>query len=219
MNIDIVSDLICPWCFIGKRRLDAVLASPVGADLTPRWRPFQLYPQLPMEGVDRATFMRARFGDDAAKRATPSAIVDEARGVGLELNYAAIKRVPNTLNGHRLVDWIGPGPAQHELMDTLFRYYFCDARDLGDVDVLADAAASVGADRDAAVAMLRGEEGIDDVRALVQDAYESGVTGVPCFVLPSGYAIPGAQSSEVLVRFIERARELEQEQARDQPNR
>lgn len=214
MYIDIVSDLICPWCFIGKRRLDQVLASPAGAGVIPRWRPFQLYPQLPMDGIDRATFMRARFGEEGANRGTPQVILDEARGAGIELNYGSIKRVPNTLNGHRLVDWIGPGPAQHELMDALFRAYFCDAKDLGDLDVLADAAASVGADRAAALEMLRGDDGVDDVRALVQDAYEAGVTGVPCFVLPTGYAIPGAQSVETLTRFIERSRELEQEQQR-----
>jgi predicted DsbA family dithiol-disulfide isomerase len=212
MYIDVVSDLICPWCFIGKRRLDQVLASPAGAGVIPRWRPFQLYPQLPMEGMDRATFMRARFGEEGARRGTPQAILDEASAVGIELNYGAVKRVPNTLNGHRLVDWVGPGPMQHALMDTLFRYYFCEARDLGDLDVLADAAASVGADRAAALDMLRGEDGVDEVRMLVQDAYDAGVTGVPCFVLPSGYAIPGAQPADVLVRIIERARELELEQ-------
>jgi predicted DsbA family dithiol-disulfide isomerase len=209
MFIDVVSDLICPWCFIGKRRLDQVLAMPAGAGVIPRWRPFQLYPQMPAEGVDRAAFMRARFGEDAAKRGTPRALLHEAESVGVELRYDRVQRVPNTLNGHRLVDWIGPGPAQHALMDTLFRYYFCEGRDLGDVDVLAEAAASVGADRDAATELLRGEEGADEVRALVQEAYDAGVTGVPCYVLPTGYAIPGAQSPEVLVRFIERARELE----------
>ena len=109
-SFDVVSDLICPWCFIGKRRLDQVLASPAGADVIPRWRPFQLYPQLPMEGLDRATFMRARFGEDAANRGTPQVILDEARGAGIELNYGAVTRVPNTLHGHRLIDWVGPGP-------------------------------------------------------------------------------------------------------------
>ena len=210
MYLDIVSDLICPWCFIGKRRLDEVLATAAGEGVVPRWRPFQLYPNLPMDGIDRATFMRARFGEDAAKRGTPQTLLDEARSVGLTLNYAAAKRVPNTLNGHRLVDWVGPGPAQHALMDTLFRYYFCEGQDIGDKAVLADAAASVGADRDAALAMLNTDAGVEAVRGLVQEAYDSGVTGVPCFVLPSGYAIPGAQPAAVLVRVIERARELEQ---------
>ncbi|MCX7064681.1 MAG: DsbA family oxidoreductase [Proteobacteria bacterium] len=210
MYLDIVSDLICPWCFIGKRRLDEVLATPAGAGVVPRWRPFQLYPNLPMDGIDRATFMRARFGEEGARRGTPQALLDEARSVGLELNYAAAKRVPNTLNGHRLVDWIGPGAAQHALMDTLFRYYFCEGRDIGDNAVLADAAAAIGTDRDAALAMLNSDAGIGEVHALVRDAYDSGVTGVPCFVLPNGYAIPGAQPTAVLVRLIERARELEQ---------
>jgi len=210
MYIDIVSDLICPWCFIGKRRLDGVLATPAGAGVVPRWRPFQLYPQMPMEGMERAAFMKARFGEEGAQRGTPSAILEEAKAVGIELRYDLVKRVPNTLNGHRLVDWIGPGPEQHALMDTLFRYYFLEGRDLGDLATLADAAASVGADRGDALAMLHGDDGVHEVQALVQDAYEAGVTGVPCFVLPTGYAIPGAQPPEVLVRVIERARELEQ---------
>jgi len=213
MYIDIVSDLICPWCFIGKRRLDSVLATPAGAGVVPRWRPFQLYPQMPMEGMERAAFMKARFGEDGAKRGTPSVIVDEAKAVGIDLRYDLVKRVPNTLNGHRLVDWIGPGPEQHALMDTLFRYYFLEGRDLGDLETLADAAASVGADRAAALALLESDAGTDEVRSLVRDAYDAGVTGVPCFVLPTGFAIPGAQPAEVLVRVIERARELEQASA------
>jgi predicted DsbA family dithiol-disulfide isomerase len=213
MYIDIVSDLICPWCFIGKRRLDAVLATPAGAGVMPRWRPFQLYPQMPMEGMERAAFMKARFGDEGAKRGTPSVIVDEAKAVGIELRYDLVKRVPNTLAGHRLVDWIGPGPEQHALMDTLFRYYFLEGRDLGDVETLADAAASVGVDRAAALAMLASDAGTAEVQSLVREAYEAGVSGVPCFVLPTGFAIPGAQPTEVLVRVIERARELEQASA------
>ncbi len=95
-------------------------------------------------------------------------------------------------------------------MDTLFRFYFCDGRDIGELDVLADAAASVGADRSVALTMLSSNAGADEVRTLVQEAYDAGVTGVPCFVLPTGYAIPGAQSVETLTRFIERAREMEQ---------
>ncbi len=213
MHIDVYSDLICPWCFIGKRRLDAVLATPVGEGVWVRWRPFQLYPQLPAEGVDRATFMRARFGQSAGKPGTPTRIAEEASSIGLELNYAAIERVPNTFNGHRLVEWAGPGEVQHSLMETLFRCYFCEGRDLGDHHVLADAAAQVGLDRDAALAMLGSDVGVDDLQARVREAYDAGVTGVPCFVLPSGFGIPGAQPPEVLARFIERAREQLAEQA------
>ena len=212
MHIDIYSDLICPWCFIGKRRFDAVLATPVGEGVWVRWRPFQLYPRMPDEGVDRGTFMRARFGESAAKPGTPSRIEEEAETVGLKFNYPAIKRVPNTFNGHRLVEWIGPGEMQHALMETLFSYYFCEGRDLGDLNVLADAAAAVGADREQALVMLRSDIGADDLRSRIKEAYEAGVTSVPCFVLPSGFGIPGAQPPEVLARFIERAREQLAEQ-------
>jgi predicted DsbA family dithiol-disulfide isomerase len=207
MHIDVYSDLICPWCFIGKRRLDQVLASPAGQDVWVRWRPFQLYPQLPAAGVDRAAFMRARFGEAAGKPGTPQRLTDEAEGLGIDFDYAAITRVPNTFNGHRLVEWVGPGATQHALMDTLFSYYFCAGRDLGDLDVLADAAASVGVEREPALAMLRSDVGVDDVRERIQEGYDAGVTGVPCFVLPNGFGIPGAQPPEVLARFIERARE------------
>jgi predicted DsbA family dithiol-disulfide isomerase len=212
MHIDVYSDLICPWCFIGKRRFDAVLATPVGEGVWVRWRPFQLYPRMPDEGVDRETFMRARFGDSAAKPGTPSRIAEEAESVGLEFNYSAIKRVPNTFNGHRLVEWVGPGETQHTLMETLFSYYFCEGRDLGDVQVLADAAAAVGVDRDRALEMLCSDVGVDDMHNRIREAYEAGVTGVPCFVLPNGFGIPGAQPTEVLARFIEKAREQLAEQ-------
>jgi predicted DsbA family dithiol-disulfide isomerase len=209
MFIDIVSDLICPWCFIGKRRLDQVLATSIGAGVVPRWRPYQLYPNLPADGMDRATLMRMRFGAGAERRGVPQAILDQAASLGIELRYDRVQRVPNTLNGHRLVDWAGTGPTQHALMDTLFRAYFCDGRDLGDLEVLADAAALAGLDRAAALEFLRSDARVDDVRAEIERAYEAGVSGVPSFVLPNGYAVPGAQSAEVLGRIIERAREID----------
>ena len=167
---------------------------------------------MPAEGVDRKTFMRARFGDAAANTGTPARIAAEAEGLGIALDYDAIGRVPNTFNGHRLVEWIGPGEAQHALMETLFSYYFCEGRDLGDIEVLADAAVRVGVDRERALAMLRSDVGVDDLRARVREAYDAGVTGVPCFVLPSGFGIPGAQPPEVLARIIEKAREQLAEQ-------
>ena len=214
MFIDIVSDLICPWCFIGKRRLDQVLATSIGAGVVPRWRPYQLYPNLPADGMDRATLMRMRFGAGAERRGVPQAILDQAASLGIELRYDRVQRVPNTLNGHRLVDWAGTGPTQHALMDTLFRAYFCDGRDLGDLEVLADAAALAGLDRAAALEFLRSDARVDDVRAEIERAYEAGVSGVPSFVLPNGYAVPGAQSAEVLGRIIERAREIDDGDAR-----
>lgn len=209
MFIDIVSDLICPWCFIGKRRLDQVLATPVGAGVVPRWRPYQLYPNLPADGMERGALMRMRFGAGAERRGVPQAILDQAASLGIELRYDRVQRVPNTFNGHRLVDWAGTGDAQHRLMDALFRAYFCEGRDLGDFEVLADAAADAGLDRMAALAFLRSDARVDEVRSDIEYAVEAGVSGVPSFVLPNGYAVPGAQSAEVLARIIERAREID----------
>lgn len=206
MHIDVYSDLICPWCYIGKRQLDRVLATPVGEGVWVRWRPFQLYPQMPHEGVDRDSFMKARFG--TSSRSTPARIAEAAQGLDIAFDYAAIERVPNTFDGHRLMEWVGPGETQHRLAETLFSYYFCEGRDIGAAEVLADAAAAVGCDPDAARTMLASDVGADDVRERVKHAYEAGVTGVPCFVLPNGFGVPGAQPAEVLARFIARAREL-----------
>jgi len=212
MHIDVYSDLICPWCFIGKRQLDRVLTMPEGDGVWVRWRPFQLYPRLPREGMDRDSFMQARFG--TSSKTTPARIAEAAAGLDIPFDYAAIERVPNTFDGHRLMEWVGPGEVQHRLAETLFSNYFCKGRDIGDVDVLVDAAAAVGCDADAARAMLASDLGADDVHERVKHAYEAGVTGVPCFVLPNGFGIPGAQPAEVLARFIARARELEAEAQR-----
>ena len=206
MEIEIFSDLICPWCFIGKRRLDRALAAG-GDDIRLTWRPFQLYPDLPMEGVDRAAFYKARFGPDADAKKIGERIGVEANEAGITLDYSRIATVPNTLTGHRLVSFFEGDERQHSLMDDLFRAYFCDGKDLGDVDVLADIAVGQGEDREAIVKRLTSDEGARSIRAQVQGAYGSGLTGVPYFVLGGKFGVPGAQSSETMVQLIARARE------------
>ncbi len=207
MDIDVFSDLICPWCFIGKRRLDAVLATPVGEGVRVWWRPYQLYPDLPVEGVDRAAFYKARFGANADRREVSQRITEEAADAGINLAFDKIERVPNTLAGHRLINMFDGDARQHALMDAVFNAYFCEGRDLGDLDVLADAAASCGIDRDEVRARLDTEEGRDDVREKVRGAYEAGLSGVPCFILAGKFSIPGAQPVETMARFIERAKQ------------
>jgi len=206
MNIDIYSDLICPWCFIGKRRLDEVLSSPAGEGVEIAWRPFQLYPGLPKEGVDRAEFFKVRYGPDADPAKTPGRIREEARSVGIEFNYAAVERVPNTLAGHRLLEKC-VGDRQHVLAEALFQAYFCDGQDVGDLDVLADVAGSVGFDRDEMKAFLAGGEGENEVLELIAAARDDGMAGVPCFVLAGRFSIPGAQPVDTMTKFIERAKE------------
>ncbi len=207
MDIDIFSDLICPWCFIGKRRLDAVLATPVGEGVRVWWRPYQLYPDLPVEGVDRAAFYKARFGSEADSRKVGSRIRDEAYDAGIALAYDKIARVPNTQAGHRLVSFFDGDARQHDLMDALFTAYFCEGRDLGDLDVLAEIASGFGEDPSAIRERLAGDEGREAMREKVRGAYDAGLSGVPCFILAGKFAIPGAQPVDTMSRFIERAKQ------------
>ena len=207
LSIEVFSDLVCPWCFIGKRRLDRVLASPAGEGVEVHWRAYQLAPRLPATGIDRAQYYQARFGSDG--RTVPRRIAEEAAGEGLTLNFGAIERMPNTFSGHRLMvfaDASGGPAVQHELAEALFRAYFQDGRDVGDPDTLADIATTVGLDRNAASAWLDGNEGSRQVQAELERAVDLGISGVPSFVLGGTFPIPGAQSVEVMINFIQRAK-------------
>lgn len=207
MHIEIFSDVVCPWCYIGKRRLDAVLDSDAGAGVQVTWRPYQLYPQIPEEGLERDEFVRARFGADADVKNLYQRVVEEAEGEGLSLDFQRIRRAPNTLRAHRLLSWAEFSGRQHELAEILFRYYFSDGRDVGDPGELVAAAREAGLDADGAAAMLAGDDEVDKVRSELSLAQAAGVTGVPFFVLAGKFAIPGAQPRDTLRALIERARE------------
>ena len=208
MEIEIFSDVVCPWCYIGKRRLDAVLDTPIGDGVTLRWRPYQLYPNLPAEGMDRARYLKARYGDDTDRARVPRRIEAEAEAVGLAFDFAAIGRMPNTFQAHRLLEFAGSQGAQHELAEALFADYFCNGKDVGDTQVLAETAEAVGLDGAQAHAYLAGTDGADAVRAQLARAAETGVSGVPCYLLAGRFALPGAQTPEVMAQFIERAKTL-----------
>jgi predicted DsbA family dithiol-disulfide isomerase len=207
MQIEIFSDVVCPWCYIGKRRLDAVLAGELGQGVRVTWRPYQLYPQMPDQGMPRDAFMKARFGADAEASVIYQRVLEEARTVGLELDFSRIRVAPNTLRAHRLLAWSEPTGRQHDLAEVLFRYYFREGRDVGDSDELALAAGEAGLDAEAAALMLAGQDEMDKVRAELALGYSIGVSGVPYFVLAGQFAIPGAQPQEVMSQFISRARE------------
>ncbi len=207
MQIEIFSDVVCPWCYIGKRRLDAVLATEAGAGVQVTWRPFQLYPQLPEEGVDRQVFLEARFGAGADAGRLFQRVRQEAAAAGLDLDFSAIRVAPNTFRAHRLLSWAEFSGRQHELAEVLFSYYFRQGRDVGDPAELARAAADAGLDAGAAADMLAGEDEVDKVRSELALGQAAGVTGVPFFVLGGRFAIPGAQPPEVMSQLISRARE------------
>lgn len=206
MNLEIYSDLICPWCFIGKRRLDLALAAGAGQGVNVIWRAYQLYPGVPETGMDRDEFLRLRFGstDRAPSRA---GIEAEAARVAIELRYDRIKRLPNTFRGHRLLHHARAVGVQHELADGLFRAYFEQGQDVGDDRVLVDVAEAAGLDRTETARYLASEEGADQVRAEMERAANIGISAVPCFLFAGVFALPGAQEPEVIAQVIERARE------------
>jgi len=209
MLIEIFSDVICPWCFIGKRRLDMVMNSSVGEGVELKWRPYQLYPNMPLGGIPREDLLRARHPEaedlEELKRKVPSRIRAEAQEVGLEFDFGAMQVMANTLLAHRLLAYASD--QQHELAEVLFRYNFCDGRNVGDLEELVCAAVEVGLSGDAVREYLQSDAGVDELVEDLDRAVDLGVSGVPCFLLGGSFQLPGAQTPEVIGQFVQRAKE------------
>jgi predicted DsbA family dithiol-disulfide isomerase len=189
-RIDIVSDAICPWCYIGKRQLERALVTLGGEGLSfsVHWNPFQLNPDMPKEGRDRAAYRAWKFGGAEKAAAIDARIVNAAAAVGLEFHPERIKRTPNTIDAHRLIWFAGQNGVQDAAMEAVFKAYFIDAEDIGQHSVLADCAAAVGLDRDETMAFLAGGLADNEMRAADVAAREAGVSGVPSFFL-DGYGL------------------------------
>ena len=207
LQIEIFSDVVCPWCFIGKRRLDRALAGGLGEGATIRWRPYQLQPNIPVEGVDRMAYLTRRYGDQADASRAPKRIVEEAAGEGIEMRYDLIRRMPNTLQAHRLLEYAFDLGCQHELAEALFNAYFCEGRDVGDLATLCDVAEQIGLERQAAERFMRSDAALEEVRAQLARAPEVGVSGVPGYYLADSFLLPGAQTSETMEQIISRVKE------------
>jgi predicted DsbA family dithiol-disulfide isomerase len=206
IEIEIFSDVVCPWCFIGKRRLDKALAGELGTDVTLRWRPYQLHPAMPAEGLDRGEYLTRRYGAQAEPGRIPERIDAEARDEGIELRFDLMPRMPNTLLAHCLLEFGYAQGAQHELAEALFVGYFCEGRDVGAMNDLLAMAASVGLDTVAAQRYLEDGAGIEEVRAQLARAPELGNSGVPGYYLANAFLLPGAQTSEVMGQIISRVK-------------
>jgi predicted DsbA family dithiol-disulfide isomerase len=207
MNIEIFSDLVCPWCYIGKRRLDQAFREDPPVTSEPVrliWRAYQLYPGLPAAGMSRQEFNRLRYGT-SAPTAARDRLEAEAGGAGIDLRFERIERMPNTFKGHRLVAWSRRFDVQHELAENLFSAYFEQGLDVGDDQVLLAAAAAAGLDESAVGEVLTGDACAAEVEADLSRASNIGVTAVPCFLLAGRFALPGAQETAVIRQFVERA--------------
>lgn len=203
IKLDILSDPICPWCFIGKVQLEHALASVDSHPFTIEWHPFQLNPEMPAEGMDRRAYLEGKFGgkDNAIK--FYAQIAEHAESIGLEVDFGAIKRTPNTIDAHRLIHWAGIEGKQNTVVDALFKAYFQDGRDIGEHDVLADIADGCGMDAGVLRRLLLSDTEVDDIRKRDAHSREMGVNSVPTFIVDGRHAVPGAQPSDLWLKVID----------------
>ena len=218
ITVDIVSDTVCPWCYVGKRRFEAALARrPPDLEVYVGWRPFQLNPDMPAEGMDRKAYLAAKFGGDERTEHIYSAIREAGASTGLDFDFSRMARQPNTLDSHRLIDRAGraaedsggrPG-LQDAVVERLFRACFMEGRDIGDRETLADLAADAGMDAAETRAYLDSDEDVERIRQEDLMARQMGIQGVPCFIVNRQYAVSGAQEPAVFLKAFEQVLEAE----------
>jgi predicted DsbA family dithiol-disulfide isomerase len=207
MTVDVVSDVVCPWCYLGKRRLELALEQAEDVEVEVRWRPFQLDPTIPEGGVDREDYFREKFGDLSRVAAIHERLKELGDGVGIRFAFERIARTPNTLDAHRLIRWASIEGAGEEVVEKLFSLFFEDGADLGDIDVLVEAAVAAGLPGDLVRRLLEGDADRDAVREEIATTQRIGVTGVPCFIIDGRYAVMGAQEPEAIVAALRQARD------------
>ena len=204
ITVDIVSDAICPWCFIGKRRFEQAMAqAPQDVEVLVAWRPYQLNPDMPPEGMDRKTYLSTKFGGDARADEIYQRVREAGQTVGIDFNFTGIPRTPNTIDAHRLIGVAGRAGKQDAVVEALFHAYFLEGRDIGDRDVLAAVATAAGLEEKTVRDYLDGREDVDRVENEDAMARRMGIQGVPCFILNRKYAISGAQEPAVFLEAIE----------------
>jgi predicted DsbA family dithiol-disulfide isomerase len=205
LTIDVVSDVICPWCFLGKRRLDRAIAALTAQPVEVRWRPFQLDPSIPKSGVPRQAYLEKKFGTGPRLAELHKPLVEAGEREGIPYAFEKIAVTPNSLDAHRLIRWAHTHDLQGEMVERLFSLYWIEGADIGAREVLIKAAVDVGLDGTLVAQLLQSEADLDAVIAEVNQASEIGITGVPTFVLAGRYGVVGAQSPEVLTSAITRA--------------
>lgn len=207
LTIDIYSDVVCPWCYIGKRRLEQALAS-VGGEARVTWRPFQLNPTMPLDGVDRAAYVVAKFGSMEAFSRLEEQVLAAGAGEGIHFVFEKMQRTPNTVTAHRLIWYADRHGKQDAVVEALFRAYFVEALDIGKVETLVGVAAQVGLERSEIEGFLMSEEGVLDVKADEAAGHRLGIRGVPYFVLNGRISISGAQPPDIFVSALQQAKEI-----------
>ena len=203
IRLDIFSDPVCPWCYLGKANLDRALEAHPAHPFAVEWHPFQLNPDMAPEGVDKRTYLAERFGGSGKLDAVHQRLQDMAKKVGLDMDPDVPQRIPNTLDAHRMVHWAGLEGRQTAMVSALFRAYWREGRDIGDKAVLAALAGEVGIDAARAARLLASDADADDIRARDRDARKKGVTAVPTYLIAQHHVLSGAQPPELWGQVID----------------
>ena len=207
LTIDVISDVICPWCYIGKKRLEKGLALRPDVATEIRWRPYQLDPTIPMGGIDRQLYMLQKFGDPHKIVEMHKRIATVGLEEGIHFNFAAIERSPHTLDAHRMIRWAYDVGLVDEVVSGLFRAFFEDGRDIGDHEVLADIGNIAGMRPEGVAKMLASDDDKNTVSMEFMQAQQMGIRGVPCFIFGSQVAVNGAETPETIAMAIDAALE------------
>ncbi len=202
IKLDIMSDPICPWCYIGKTHLDKALAENPQHPFVIEWHPFQLNPTMPRSGMDRREYLEHKFGGKEGAVRAYAPVVENAEAAGLKIDFEGMQRTPNTLDAHRLIHWAGIERKQNEAVDALFQAYFVDARDIGNPEVLADIADGIGMDASLITRLLQSDADLEEIRARDAHSRQMGISSVPTFIVAGKHAVPGAQPPELWAKVI-----------------
>ena len=204
-RLDVISDAICPWCYIGKRQMERALGQVGGIALRVGWRPFQLNPDMPREGVDRATYRAAKFGSAARSAELDARVAEAGAAVGLGFRFDRMRRTPNTVDAHRVIRLAGEAGRQDAVVEALFQAYFVDGLDIGDPEILAEIAGSAGMDRAEIRRHLAGEAGRDEVLEEDAAARRAGLSGVPTFAMDGHVLFSGAIPADTMAEALTKA--------------
>lgn len=200
VSVDVISDVICPWCYIGKRRLEkAIAALGDNHNIQVRWHPFQLNPQMPKDGISRKEYRSRKFGSWERSMELDAKVVAVGESEGIHFAFDKIDRTPNTVDAHRLIWFADQHGCQNAVVEALFRAYFTEGLDIGNRQTLIDVGSEAGLDRQAAENMLDSDEGMDAIANAREMSQRYGVDGVPFFIINQKIALSGAQDSEVFV--------------------
>lgn len=203
IKIDVISDVICPWCYIGKRRLETAIAQSGRTDVSVRWHPFQLNPQMPKAGIDRRDYRIAKFGSWERSQARDAQVTAAGQAEGLTFAFDKVARTPNTFDAHRLIWLAGQEKIQDAVVEGLFRAYFTVGQNLSDPAVLLEIATRAGLDRSLVEQFLGSDTGQAEIHAAETEARQLGIQSVPCFIVNGAVGLSGARAPEEFLAAFE----------------